>query len=680
MTNQFVNLPAPTGDGVGAAVDVSTLGALKSIVCGGDADATVNIEFNNDIGQAGGWHTAITFQPRGEGNINIAAKWMRVRVSGYNEHAGGTPTINIGAAVDEILFATLVAPANNGVGVAVDTSALGGFKTVQVGSDFKGTTIVEVSEDGTDWGQPLSFGSAGAQSLTIYAQWMRVRRSGVIGTNVGLPIVNVAAAPDPASTGPTPPFSSTVETIYVRTAGSDFNGDGKTVATAYETVQRAARDVPVDGVPGTIFVIDMTGVTEVLPDDYTFPAWKCGKIYETLFGHPLWVAYAGVNIVATPKALASIPLADTVVAGSDIASSAQEGNTQFRKITLNVARPSWGANALKGAYVLTAVGSQQNCEIYASDTTYIIVAGLLPCVPPLSIVENSAELSGLATNLFLGSVNFLNCDSIGVAGIKITSADGGVGLNTAGPGETVMQLCSLASPNVLTAGPLANRWLRCHVTGAPLASGAVIANQTHWDECTNPLASAGVTSISSLMFRQCVIQGGETFEATDTFQLTAPQPVSVPYLRMSNVLIIDVLGAEADGFRARADSALIERVNVSGCGRDGLQLLGTGHYDLKNCRSNGANGIDEPAGLGLRADSRADVVVDAATSAAPGTDSPLSGAVIGVGDMKVGDLAVRTWADFLSGASTLPVKEELDLTVAAAPGRATGTGSRVSQP
>ncbi len=130
MANQFVNLPCPTGDGTGAPVDVSTFGALKTMICGGDADATVNVEFNNDAAQNGTWHTLVTFQPRGSATRSAACHWMRVRVSGYNVNAGGTPTISLGGTDDGSDFAFLPSPAGNGVGAPVDVSTLGNFKTV----------------------------------------------------------------------------------------------------------------------------------------------------------------------------------------------------------------------------------------------------------------------------------------------------------------------------------------------------------------------------------------------------------------------------------------------------------------------------------------------------------------------------------------------------------------------
>lgn len=203
MANQFVNLPVPVGNGVGAAVDVSTFGANKSVVIGGDAQAQITVEVNNDAGQAGSWAALKTVQNTGEFVINVACRWMRVRVSNYNSYAGGQAVVDVGGTTAGTSFQALVAPVGNGAAAAANTSALGLFKTVQVGGAYRGAVVVEVSEDGTEWGQPFAFGSQspGIRSIVVAAEFMRVRRVGVPKIDPGLPIVNVAATDDTGGGG-----------------------------------------------------------------------------------------------------------------------------------------------------------------------------------------------------------------------------------------------------------------------------------------------------------------------------------------------------------------------------------------------------------------------------------------------------------------------------------------------
>ena len=195
MANQFVNLPVPAGNGVGTPVDMSSFGASKSIVVGGNAQAQITIEINNDPGQQGSWAAIKTFQNTGELVIDIACWWMRVRVSNYNSYAGGTPNVDVGGDDAGTDFAALPAPTGNGVGASVDTSAIGIFKTVQVGGAFRGMTLIEFSEDGTDWGQPIAFQSQspGYKSIVVTAEFMRVKRVGVPKIDAGQPVVNVGA-------------------------------------------------------------------------------------------------------------------------------------------------------------------------------------------------------------------------------------------------------------------------------------------------------------------------------------------------------------------------------------------------------------------------------------------------------------------------------------------------------
>ncbi len=193
MSNQYVLLPTPLGNGTGTPVDVSTFGALKSIVVTGDAKSTKNIEINNDAAQAGTWQSVVTFQKNGTVTLSVAARWMRVRVSGYNVNVGGTNQVNVGGTDQGTFFTALPVTVGTGAGAAVDVSGIdGAFITVQVGDSFQGSTIIEVSEDGsTEWGQALSFQTPGAQSLIIIAHFMRVRRVGVPVNNPGLPVVNI---------------------------------------------------------------------------------------------------------------------------------------------------------------------------------------------------------------------------------------------------------------------------------------------------------------------------------------------------------------------------------------------------------------------------------------------------------------------------------------------------------
>ena len=201
MANLFLALPVSAANGSGTAVDVSGMGAIKTIDCQGVWTGTnqppiVTIEYNNDPGQGGSWASIISFYA-GTGliTVNVACKWMRANIQVYR--GGQAPVIGIGSTDEGATFATLVAPADNESGAGVDTTSLPPFKTIQVGGPFTGALIIEASEDGgTTWGTVASFSAPGGQTLSFVAAQMRVTRTGVPLVGPGIPpLITVGACP-----------------------------------------------------------------------------------------------------------------------------------------------------------------------------------------------------------------------------------------------------------------------------------------------------------------------------------------------------------------------------------------------------------------------------------------------------------------------------------------------------
>lgn len=188
MTQVFVNLPAPSANGSGAAVDVSTFGPLKTIVVAGGAVCVVTIEMSNEPSPTN-WAPVAVFQNSGVKSIQIAAHWMRATVQQYKS---GTPEVDVGGTNEGTSLVQLVAPVGFGTGAAVDTSVLGLFRTVHISGAFKGQCNIEVSEDGTSkWATVFSFQKGGQKSQTIAAKFMRVSRSGFPQLNLGQPTIYV---------------------------------------------------------------------------------------------------------------------------------------------------------------------------------------------------------------------------------------------------------------------------------------------------------------------------------------------------------------------------------------------------------------------------------------------------------------------------------------------------------
>ena len=200
MANSFLALPVTAANGPGTAVDVSTLGASKTLVVEGNGSGLyepyVLIEVSNDNAHLI-WTPLFQFNRPGSITLDCACRYMRASIKNYRQ--GGAPTVNVGSTDAGTSFIELIAPAGNGNGAAVVSSTLGGYKTVQVSGTFKGACNIEISNDGgTSWTQinGLSFQSGGGIcSLTFLAEQMRVSRSGIQARepNPGLPIVDIGA-------------------------------------------------------------------------------------------------------------------------------------------------------------------------------------------------------------------------------------------------------------------------------------------------------------------------------------------------------------------------------------------------------------------------------------------------------------------------------------------------------
>jgi hypothetical protein len=197
MAFTSVSLPAPAGNGVGAWIDVSTFGALKTISVEGNGTRIspfVIIECSNESAPSSAF-TLCQFVTPGEQTLEVACHWMRSRVTNYI--GGGAPTVEVGGDDSGASFAQVAVPAGNGTGASIDVSSLGQFKTVQVLGAFRGNLTLEVSEDGgtTFVGvEGFSFQQPGFASAVIAADFFRVTRNGVPQVAPGTPEVWVAGA------------------------------------------------------------------------------------------------------------------------------------------------------------------------------------------------------------------------------------------------------------------------------------------------------------------------------------------------------------------------------------------------------------------------------------------------------------------------------------------------------
>lgn len=206
MANLFIDLPVPAGNGVGASVDVSVLGKVKTISVEGTGfnpaqpfQASLTVEYSVDGGVT--FVALHTFTRPGKRSFELAAQFMRVRVSAFTVGAG--LNCDVGSNDNGASFVGLPMPAGDGTGAPVDVSALGTWNTIVCvpgAPPYSGSILVEVSEDGVDWNECVGFqGAAKGESLDVVAQFMRVRRRNTSAVIPGTATVSVGAVNDPVT-------------------------------------------------------------------------------------------------------------------------------------------------------------------------------------------------------------------------------------------------------------------------------------------------------------------------------------------------------------------------------------------------------------------------------------------------------------------------------------------------
>jgi hypothetical protein len=94
----YITLPTPANDGVGAAVDVLTFGTFNTVVVSGTFTGTVIIEISEDNTV---WAQKLSFNgPVAWGSTIFVARYMRVRRVGTDRLLPGTGTVFVGAIRD----------------------------------------------------------------------------------------------------------------------------------------------------------------------------------------------------------------------------------------------------------------------------------------------------------------------------------------------------------------------------------------------------------------------------------------------------------------------------------------------------------------------------------------------------------------------------------------------------
>lgn len=641
MANVFVPLPSPAGNGVGAAVDVSTLGSPKTIIVDGTFSAAITIEMSNQLVPTSFALVAYLDAP-GEVTVPLAARHMRVRVSGYG---GGAPDVRVGADQVDAGFATLVVPPAPGPGASVDTSAVPGLRTVQVGGTFDGSLIIEISNDGVNWVQHLSFDRPGQQTAEFVSSFMRARRTAVGGA----PTVNVAGVPQGgggtgsiASNVLIPQGSGAENVRYWRSFGDDFLGTG-TLANPYRTLRRADLDVPefIDvakqgrwRLNGDGAGIETSAVPIVIrhfssdPLDFDFaPAF------------PAFFNLAPLIIEATPTTF------DTLTAG-EITGQTSEPTTSHITIDTNQSYP---LNSLVGKKVVDVFGSS---GAVASNTagpnsSIEVSATFGPLVAPLLIVDLSAGVENNGTS-FLGNPAIViagGTANVVINGLEIRNTLFAGSFDTPlqireNPGSVFPSLCDI--PGCTVRGSAGTGFF-----GSPELFACFWDGTAEWQArgCAPRLVNCffdGAGGAGFAMDGCGTGDGGPMFWFGNIFDglpaigaaSSGFQTVSALALFLSNCIVRNGSGVGVLG-PSRLSALRLRDVDISGCVGDAVSSVG-GDVALGTVTSNGGGN----GGLGLRLENGAHGRTDGTAT--------VTGAL---GDFKVGGNAASAgggagWAAF----------------------------------
>ena len=224
MANVFLTLPAPAGDGIGAWVDVSSIGPEKTItVDGGAFGGTLYLDGSNDaeasappcsIGPfVGGFSIPATF----------VQTWNFMRARRTGSGGVGSPTVGVaGPSAISNIFGAMNVPTGDGLGTQIDLSGGGDVNTFSVVGTVVGQILIETSADGTNFVPSLIF-TAGATVQTqnivgvLNAARVRVRGSG----GAAGPLVAVGSgATSGAAGGGFPGYGGTPPAIGTGAAGT----------------------------------------------------------------------------------------------------------------------------------------------------------------------------------------------------------------------------------------------------------------------------------------------------------------------------------------------------------------------------------------------------------------------------------------------------------------------------
>jgi hypothetical protein len=248
LNTNAAQLQAVLQNGTNLAADTTLFGDKRVVTVNGDFEASITVQVSADNVS---FVDALTFTAPGRQNIDVAAPYMRVRISGFVSASSilvfvaGDPT-----AVKTVELA-LPAGGTDGLGAVSSVLPLGGSKTIIVTGAVPECAIIveaaaiEAGDPSTWWQQIACFYGPGYQVVEFEGTSMRVRLAGVPDGRSFAGTVAVCAADEPETIDTNLSVKQSGElNVYIdATFGRDEN-DGLSPTTALLTLRALYEKFP----------------------------------------------------------------------------------------------------------------------------------------------------------------------------------------------------------------------------------------------------------------------------------------------------------------------------------------------------------------------------------------------------------------------------------------------------
>jgi hypothetical protein len=418
---------------------------------------------------------------------------------------------------------------------------------------------------------------------------------------------------------PADPSPIVMHEIYVRTTGSDITGDGS-LAHPYRTMVRALLDVPLF-IRQTIYVIDITGITESLPNvNWNLPPFETdGSRYEDLApAFPTFWSYTALTIRATPVILQTISAAHMV-------SWTPDPVTGLLTLKTDLALAP-GALAGKIAFCQNspdpwAVASNTATDIeFCNGATITPGSTLYICDPGATIQQTDAASDYPAVTVAGGNplltvmgVNFVHAN-VGAQSLYVQTGQQPSFRGCTIQGVSITQQVPANGP-ALPAPTLDG----CVVTGSQFIGGD-FANV--YNCFFNQTAAGGGSGRGIVTYSATIFDGCESVGIPDSVQGVGDFWMASCDVRNATTCGVSAIGS----LRTR-----IQDTNINDSAGSGVVASGAVSVTLSNVVGGGN------VGYGLEVQNNAYVISDAGTTVT-GT----------LGDVKRTDGVVETWAMWMA--------------------------------